>query len=168
MIYNDINNPVSKWSDQQLFDYVAEHLLTQGVQASDQYGTCCYRDDSGKSCAVGCLIPNALYNEEFEGMAVLGFVDELMSNEYRNIGADVVAFLGLHGDTLNNRTKTKRYKLLNALQIVHDISSTWGNGEVSLYEELKSVAKRFKLRITPTKEVYNRVVVEHPWCQAKK
>lgn len=47
---------------QLTFDTVSRHLLTQGEKAGsiiDGGGFKCeYRDKNGKSCAIGCLIPN--------------------------------------------------------------------------------------------------------------
>jgi hypothetical protein len=54
---------------QKLFDKVAEHLLTQGKK-SVKNSSCQYRGSRGTSCAIGCLIPDELYDDEIEGLAV--------------------------------------------------------------------------------------------------
>lgn len=51
----------------QVFDFVKEHLLTQGGQSLDVSGICRYRGPHGTSCAVGCLIPDHKYNPLWEG-----------------------------------------------------------------------------------------------------
>lgn len=58
---------------QDIYDFVANHLLTQGSPALDKNGDCVYRTQDGRSCAVGCLIPDANYHDdmEFRGVAVL-------------------------------------------------------------------------------------------------
>lgn len=59
------------WKDfpqtkQEIFDKVAEHLLTQRkMSGSFQY--CRYLEWSGSKCAAGCLIPTAAYKESLEG-----------------------------------------------------------------------------------------------------
>lgn len=51
---------------QEIFDQVANHLLTQ-MQKSENIGRkCMYRNYSGLKCAAGCLIADDEYNPEFE------------------------------------------------------------------------------------------------------
>lgn len=54
--------------DQELFDIVAKHLLTQN-QPAVAYGRCAYRSGDLK-CAVGCLIDDKNYNEDIEGKSI--------------------------------------------------------------------------------------------------
>ena len=51
---------------QQVFDFVLEHLREQG-EAAYEGGTCKYRTEDGKSCAVGCLISDDTYDSSMEG-----------------------------------------------------------------------------------------------------
>jgi len=53
-----------------LIDYVRNHLVAQGERCANEHGNCRYRFGT-KSCAVGCLIDDDLYSEEFEGGSVL-------------------------------------------------------------------------------------------------
>lgn len=48
---------------------IVEHLTKQKSRAADD-GGCRYRTEDGKMCAVGCLIPDALYSPEIEGVSV--------------------------------------------------------------------------------------------------
>ena len=76
-------------SDHSAYTHIANHLLDQGIRASDSALSCCYRgidsgatsydsdgyiDDfieDGTSCAVGCLIDDDVYNRlDLEGKAV--------------------------------------------------------------------------------------------------
>lgn len=57
---------------QQVFDKVVTHLLAQG-EASTAGRGCAYRGRNGLMCAVGCLIPDEMYNSEMEGI-LAGFV----------------------------------------------------------------------------------------------
>ena len=47
-------------TNQQVFDQVATHLLTQGIQ-SKYGGNCVYRTPAGLKCAAGCLIGDDEY-----------------------------------------------------------------------------------------------------------
>lgn len=50
---------------QQIFDKVSHHLLTQNAKAMGQF-KCMYRTSNGLMCAVGCLIPDELYDPSLE------------------------------------------------------------------------------------------------------
>lgn len=53
-------------SEQEIFDKVATHLLTQKTK-SVKDGTCMYRGPDGCQCAAGCLIPDDIYDyDKFE------------------------------------------------------------------------------------------------------
>lgn len=55
---------------QEVFDIVAAHLLKQNQKSKrfikDSFGHCAYRGDNGLKCAAGCLIPDEIYNRNFE------------------------------------------------------------------------------------------------------
>ena len=55
---------------QQIFSHVALHLHKQGAQALNAQKECAYRDEQGRSCAVGCLIPDKYYTPAIEGPTV--------------------------------------------------------------------------------------------------
>jgi hypothetical protein len=60
-------------TNQQLFDTVATHLLTQRRRSmTTQNGTtrCAYRGRKDTRCAIGCLIPDDRYDAAFEGFAI--------------------------------------------------------------------------------------------------
>ena len=52
---------------QEIFDKVAVHLLTQ-QERSETCGGCAYRGERGLMCAVGCLIPDELYDSSMESL----------------------------------------------------------------------------------------------------
>lgn len=61
---------------QQIFDRVKTHLLTQNAKATSGGGICKYRGVDNRKCAIGCLIPDSLYEKAMEGYLVNGlFVD---------------------------------------------------------------------------------------------
>jgi hypothetical protein len=56
-------------TDQEVFDQVANHLLTQNkrsVSATDNT-LCVYRSPDGLKCAAGCLIADDEYDPRMEG-----------------------------------------------------------------------------------------------------
>ncbi len=63
---------------QEIYNKVKAHLLTQNQQSmrTFEYGDgCAYRSENGLSCAIGCLIPDDLYNAGIEGSDVHGLLD---------------------------------------------------------------------------------------------
>jgi hypothetical protein len=52
-------------TEQEVFDLVAKHLLTQNKRSDNVIG-CCYRSRNGLKCAAGCLIPDESYNKSME------------------------------------------------------------------------------------------------------
>jgi len=60
---------------QQMFDFMVNHLRSQGkpsVDTLDQSceSPCMYRGSNGLMCAIGCMIPDSLYNSHLEGESV--------------------------------------------------------------------------------------------------
>lgn len=103
---------------QEIFDAVAKHLFKQGKRAFDG-NTCKYRGATGLTCAVGCLIPDDMYDKRMEGVRVLGLVlPEFKVPEYFN------------------RNKW----LLNDLQLLHDTAVNWTCTQAMLYA-LASLAR---------------------------
>lgn len=58
---------------------MAEHLAKQRARAYDD--GCKYRATNGTMCAVGCLIPDALYDRSVEGGITLVFKYQTVSSE---------------------------------------------------------------------------------------
>jgi hypothetical protein len=55
----------------EVFDRVKAHLLAQGKKAANGPGEGCqYRTRGGLKCAVGCLIPDDVYDPTFEGVTM--------------------------------------------------------------------------------------------------
>lgn len=54
---------------QQAFNRIARHLMKQGEHSKEigDYGSCLYRGPNGTKCAIGALIPDSQYDENFEG-----------------------------------------------------------------------------------------------------
>jgi hypothetical protein len=65
-----VNKPQS---NQEVFDTVIAHLRQQGVRAVGTCNagpTCAYRGQNGTKCAVGVLLPDALYDPRMEGFDI--------------------------------------------------------------------------------------------------
>lgn len=66
-------------TQQEVFTKVATHMLTQRKRATDTgpgwESPCRYRTDSGLMCAVGCLVPDAVYDHSMEGQILPGVID---------------------------------------------------------------------------------------------
>lgn len=67
---------LSQATEQQVFDQVAAHLLTQGVR-SIIGAVCMYRGPDNNKCAVGCLIGDDEYEPEWEGAGWTGLMERL-------------------------------------------------------------------------------------------
>lgn len=50
----------------QSSERIRDHLIKQKQQSSDESGECFYRGPNGLMCAVGALIHDEFYNQEFE------------------------------------------------------------------------------------------------------
>ena len=121
---------------QQVFDFVVDHLYTQGRRSlesgwpQDHPGddVCLYRDGNGASCAVGCLILDEEYSEGLESLDTYGLVE-------------IIPRLGPFTE------------LLDALQTVHDRPTNWDDGGFKGYEELQDIAQIAGLTI-PERELF--------------
>jgi hypothetical protein len=107
-------------TEQEVFDQVVTHLLTQGQKCQDfdddMNPVCAYRNSDGQSCAAGCLIGFGEYREEsFEGKSWQVLIDEeIVPENHKN--------------------------LISRLQSIHDntLAEYW-------YKSLKKVAETFNL-----------------------
>ena len=57
-------------TDQELFDTVTTHLLTQNARSVGNCGDCRYYGTNGRKCAIGCLIPEDKYVPSMEGAPI--------------------------------------------------------------------------------------------------
>ena len=115
-------------SAQEVFDIVVNHLVTQRRPAYTDLSGCMYRAPDGLRCAVGALIPDNLYDPEFEGSTA----DSVIQNLFNEDLADWREHKGL----------------LLALQEVHDECFVISRGTFSIRDlrnRLLDVAKEFSL-----------------------
>lgn len=65
---------------QQIFTKVKNHLLSQNAKAMGKYATCMYRTVEGLKCAVGCLIPDDVYDPKIEYKTVNNLCDGMVGS----------------------------------------------------------------------------------------
>ena len=125
---------------QEIFDKVTRHLFTQGRPAK-HLGLCRYRDNEGRSCAVGCLIPEERYDPSFDNEA--------------SGGTAITAALGnpkfVQALADGGVDAAEHFDLLRSLQVVHDSMDTYGT--IWLRERLEGVAEVYGLSKDVLKEV---------------
>lgn len=114
---------------QQEFDAVVEHLYKQGKVSQSPEGVCVYRNREGLKCAVGCRIPDEIYNTGMEGLQIGPLTDT-----YPNLPSELYEYNDMFHD----------------LQRVHDTCLTSAEDGVSfnlsvLRENLETVARNFNL-----------------------
>lgn len=122
---------------QEIFDTVIHHLLRQGVP-SRRDSACLYRGPNGTSCAVGCLIPDEMYNADMDRAD--------MSNGLTSIRSILPKYTFpeyFHAEVF----------LLGALQRFHD---SYDPGEEIVFNNifkarLESIAMEFGLAFDETK-----------------
>ena len=108
-------------TNQEAFTTMVQHLRKQGCKSQDeQHQTCLYRGPNGLKCAVGALIPDEEYREEW---------DE------KGYQVNKLHCASLHGLDPS---------MLRTMQTIHDQVSV-GRWE----EEFNSVAFIFGLRLPP-------------------
>ena len=136
---------------QEMFDTIYTHFSQPNacLAKNDPYGACMYRmtNEAGQecSCAVGCLIPDALYQGQMEGS--LGHCLSL-SPELRDLlldpedwvestdGYGEYSYLSFDGD---------KGRFLRAMQHLHDDSNTVTVAD--LLARLREYAETFDLTV---------------------
>jgi len=125
-------------SEQEIFDIVARHLLTQNKKAVNDKGECVYRGKNGCKCAAGCLIPDDKYDPSFEGFGwSLGLQTKNAALQ------DLVEAIG-------------HYALIRKLQLVHDQDAV-----DSWPDKLRGVATDYKLSYAVVDELDPAVIGVH-------
>ena len=82
-------------TEQEVFDKVKAHLLQQNSKALHKGGGCAYKAEDGKKCAVGCLIPDELYQERFENLGISQLLEEATKLRALLEGVDTVLLMDL-------------------------------------------------------------------------
>ena len=131
-------------TQQEIFDTVLEHLRKQGKASLSTEGDCTYRGPDGTSCAVGCLIPDELYDPLIENVSL----PQIFNNyppfrregdwpELRPIMARISDHLGVENEPL-----------LDALQRAHD-GQLAAHGLSAWEYRMRIIALDFRLEYKP-------------------
>jgi hypothetical protein len=77
---------------QEIFNFVVKHLIEQGRPSVDGRGNCVYRSPEGSMCAVGCLIPDEIYDESMESQSIYDLVT-IQNRNFPDYIADQISIL---------------------------------------------------------------------------
>lgn len=114
---------------QKTYDTVKAHLLKQGERSVGPGDMCMYRGPNGLKCAIGCLIPDELYDPKME---YVGSIDRVLER-----------FFMLEGFLEVENAEDERF--LTALQQAHDARPSTARRPVNFEQRLDLVAARFGL-----------------------
>ena len=130
---------------QEIYDTVLAHLRKQGRASRTIAGGCRYRGPDGTACAVGCLIPDELYDHRIEGLSVV----EIMGGETHTASPSVRYKFRETLARITRRLGAEHLQLLENLQRAHD--QLLADGGLARWErEMEDIARHFKLEYTPT------------------
>jgi hypothetical protein len=107
---------------QEMFDNAYNHFRQPGAELGRNYGSqaCLYRTRTGGSCAIGCQIPDALYNKAMEGSEISDVLYEY--EEIRKLFG--IEWTPGEGDGDFSPTDADKIEFLGDLQQAHDESQT--------------------------------------------
>ena len=115
----DMTGEITKRHIKQVSGYIADHLLKQGRQATDENGSCKYRSDNGCMCAVGVLINPEEYDPVLEGVSLSATAVRVAVANSLGIDASEIHF------------DTPMYEMMRAWQRYHDYrESTFSKEEI--------------------------------------
>ena len=131
-------------TEQEIFDTVLAHLREQGEASTNRSGECRYRGEGGTSCAVGCLIPDELYDPMIEGLVLEQIVADCVPDCYRSRAHELLPIM----DRIRERLGAEHLQLLEELQGAHD-RELFIHGQPAWENEMRHIARRFGLAYTP-------------------
>lgn len=130
-------------TEQEIFDTVLTHLREQGKAAATDDGDCKYRGTRGTACAVGCLIPDELYNPLIEGLSVDQIFKAAMPEHHQHQAQARAPFT-----RITNHIGAEHLQLLQELQDAHDVY-LFDLGMAAWEEGMHRIARDFYLKYTP-------------------
>ncbi len=98
-------------NNQEFFASTVTHLRKQGRRASNGF-SCCYRGPNNTSCAVGCNIPDSMYEPSMETMTVLQLMHnyEQVAELFKDVDPCLLSDLQFMHDTEDTSTWEARFK----------------------------------------------------------
>lgn len=131
-------------TQQEIFDAVLAHLRKQGKASMSDPASCRYRGPGGTSCAVGCLIPDELYDPLIENVS-----STQIFKGYRPYGRESDwPKLRPIMDRLSKHLGAENEPLLDALQRAHD-SELVAQGLPAWEYRMRVIARDFRLEYKP-------------------
>lgn len=128
-------------TDQEIFDHVSRFLLQEQKGGAYKGESCRYRAPNGNKCAIGCLIPNELYEPIYEGRSAEIF----LGTEYLDSGLKDSKKLKI----LREQFKDNEAGFLMELQAAHDDIEEFKNNPIkwatALKDNLRGVASSYGL-----------------------
>lgn len=122
---------------QEIFDKIITHLRTQKVKSGNE-SFCMYKDANGNKCAVGCLIPDDLYDPLID--------DDVSNNHGTGLKVNVYAKEALLKAGINTNDESI-IDFLAELQFIHDsMADVWSDFQE---ERIRDVARMCGLAYTP-------------------
>ena len=131
-------------TEQEIFDTVLEHLREQGKAAANAEGSCQYRGANGTACAVGCLIPDELYDPLIEGLGVERILEAVVPDYRQDQTQELLPVFA----RIKNHIGAEHLPLLSRLQYAHDVY-LFDSGMAAWEEEMHRIACAFDLQYTP-------------------
>lgn len=132
---------------QEIFDSVLAHLRKQGkasVNDVDDMELCQYRGPDGTSCAVGCLIPDELYDPLIENVSSIQIMEGHLPYGRERDGPKLLPIMARIADHLG----AEHLPLLSRLQTAHDTYLA-DNGLLVWEAAMSRIAADFALHYTP-------------------
>lgn len=106
----DINlSNLGEHTEQEVFDYIANHLLTQN-EVSGGYSGCLYRGKNGLKCAAGCLMSDEEYNDNWESET---WQDLIITNQVPAYHSDIISRMQVIHDVYEVYNWSKKIKELS-------------------------------------------------------
>ena len=125
---------------QEIFDTVLEHLREQGKASTNRSGECRYRGEGGTACAVGCLIPDEMYDPMIEGLVVEQFKNDYVPEDRESQVEELLPIMARISEHLG----AEHLELLTKFQDAHD--GALAHIDLSVWEdEMRQIARRFDL-----------------------
>lgn len=128
---------------QHAYEQMREYFSHPNAKlAKTKSGTCLYRTDDGRKCALGCLIPDDLYDPAFEGegsWTLLGEHDTLHSQN--TIDPETGEDIGIPLDKLHEYFSKVDADFIKLAQSLHDDSAHNAEHFVELLDNLAREAE---------------------------
>jgi hypothetical protein len=124
-----------KYSMQQAFDKMSEHLLSMNGRSIDPYlDSCKYRSPNGQKCVVGCLIPDKMYEPDMD-----------FSEDKDTSIKGVWERFPQVKELVKYDNESEMVDFLIDFQLLHDLNTNWNNSKFINIEALQELAEDYKL-----------------------